>query len=170
MPKALDYTDGELCQLAEILIEKKRRKIRSLKKSLKICDDGLADGIHEEIKNVRALLKTITPASKALKGDGKESAKQKKRDYILDDFNKSYPVGGKSRDRITARIRSSRRRKDADKPLINTFDQSTKKALAQLRGFKEFDKNLSLKQIVLELIVQYKAAQAKKVAEKRNNN
>jgi hypothetical protein len=93
---------------------------------LRICEEDLEDGFDEEIKNVRALVKTITPA---LKGGGKESAKQKKRDYILDDFTKSYPVGGKSRDRITARIRSSKRRKDAGKPLINTYGQSTKKAL-----------------------------------------
>jgi hypothetical protein len=40
---------------------------------LGICEEDLEDGFDEEIKNVRALVKTITPA---LKGGGKESAKK----------------------------------------------------------------------------------------------
>jgi hypothetical protein len=169
MPKQLSYTDDELCELARILVEKSREKNQDLKKKLEICEVQFEAEYEDEISELRVLFTKLNKAQKVLAASGEEKSKEKKRSYIIEIFDARCKVRSKLRNGITARIRSYRRRKDADKPLIRTFDQSTKKALDELRGHRGFNR-LSREQIVLELIAQYKAAQAKNAAEKRKNN
>jgi hypothetical protein len=170
MPKPLNYTDDELCELARILVEKSREKNQDLKKKLEICEVNFEAEYEDEISELRVLITKLNKAIKVLTASGEQRSKEKKRSFIFRIFDERCKAGSKLRNRITARVRASKRTKRGDESLVQSFSPATKRALAQLRGFKEFDKNLSPEQIVLKLIALYKAAQAKKVAEKRKNN
>ena len=162
MPKNLNYTDDQLCLLANILIEKSEDRLVEHRGNLKICDEKYTERTNRRIANLEKRIAKMKKAMSVFKGED-NSLKSRVRDYVSSKFDKLYPPGNIDRGRITARIRKKINYKVKARPEPGTISQKTKKAL-RLLGKKDPFKGSSFDQIISILINRYSSSNAKEQA------